>query len=203
MAVHAGTSVSSVLGLKATDDILPPVPRKSVAVIGDGALPSGIVFEAFNNAAGMNKDLLVILNDNKMGICPRVGGLAEYLDHARTAPFYNGLKKDISWLLNKVPLVGETVEGVLAQAKDAVKGFLHGGTLFEEMGFRYIGPVEGHDLFKLVETLEMVKDVRGPVLLHVFTEKGHGFVPACEDPVKFHAPNPFQRTDDGRVVPVK
>ncbi len=204
MTGHAGSSVSTVLGLKAADDILRSNEhRKSVAVIGDGALPSGIVFEAFNNAAGMNKDLLVILNDNKMGICPRVGGLAEYLDHARTAPFYNGLKKDISWLLNKVPLVGETVEGVLAQAKDAVKGFLHGGTLFEEMGFRYIGPVEGHDLFKLVETLEMVKDVRGPVLLHVFTEKGHGFVPACEDPVKFHAPNPFQRTDDGRVVPVK
>lgn len=204
MTGHAGSSVSTVLGLKAADDILRSSEnRKSVAVIGDGALPSGIVFEAFNNAAGMNKDLLVILNDNKMGICPRVGGLAEYLDHARTAPFYNGLKKDISWLLNKVPLVGETVEGVLAQAKDAVKGFLHGGMLFEEMGFRYIGPVEGHDLFKLVETLEMVKDVRGPVLLHVFTEKGHGFEPACEDPVKFHSPNPFQRTNDGRVVSVK
>lgn len=204
MTGHAGSSVSTVLGLKAADDLLRSVEnRKSVAVIGDGALPSGIVFEAFNNAAGMNKDLLVILNDNKMGICPRVGGLAEYLDRARTATFYNGLKKDIAWLLNKVPLVGESVEGVLAQAKDALKGFLHGGMLFEEMGFRYIGPVDGHDLFKLIETLEMVKDVRGPVLLHVFTEKGHGFEPACEDPVKFHAPNPFQRTDDGRVVPVK
>lgn len=204
MTGHAGSSVSTVLGLKAADDLLRPREnRKSVAVIGDGALPSGIVFEAFNNAAGMNKDLLVILNDNKMGICPRVGGLAEYLDRARTAPFYNGLKKDIAWLLNKVPLVGESVEGVLAQAKDALKGFLHGGMLFEEMGFRYIGPVDGHDLFKLIETLEMVKAVQGPVLLHVFTEKGHGFEPACEDPVKFHAPNPFQRTDDGRVVPVK
>ena len=204
MTGHAGASVSSVLGLKAADDVLRPGEnRKSVAVIGDGALPSGIVFEALNNAAGLNKDLLVILNDNKMGICPRVGGLAQYLDQARTAPFYNGLKKDVSWLLNKVPLVGESVEGVLAQAKDALKGFLHGGMLFEEMGFRYIGPVEGHDLLGLIETLEMVKDVRGPVLLHVFTEKGHGFEPACEDPVKFHSPNPFQRSDDGRVVPVK
>ena len=88
MTGHAGASVSTVLGLKAADDLLRPAEnRKSVAVIGDGALPSGIVFEAFNNAAGMNKDLLVILNDNKMGICPRVGGLAEYLDRARTAPF--------------------------------------------------------------------------------------------------------------------
>lgn len=204
MTGHAGASVSTVLGLKAADDLLQPADnRKSVAVIGDGALPCGMVFEAFNNAAGLNKDLLVILNDNKMGICPRVGGLAEYLDHARTAPFYNGLKKDISWLLNKVPLVGESVESVLAQAKDAVKGFLHGGMLFEEFGFRYIGPVDGHDLPKLIDTLEMVKNVKGPVLLHVFTEKGHGFEPACEDPVHFHSPNPFQRTDDGGVVAVK
>ena len=200
---HAGSSVSTVLGLKAADDLLRPAEhRKSVAVIGDGALPSGIVFEAFNNAAGMDKDLLVILNDNKMGICPRVGGLATYLDHARTAPFYNGLKKDISWLLNKVPL-GDSVEQVLGHAKDALKGFLHGGMLFEEMGFRYIGPVDGHDLHKLIETLGMVKDIRGPVLLHVFTEKGHGFEPACDDPVKFHAPNPFERTIDGRAIPVK
>ena len=204
MTGHAGSSVSTVLGLKAGDDLVHKGEnRKSVAVIGDGALPSGTVFEAFNNAAGLNKDLLVILNDNEMGICPRVGGLAEYLDQARTAPFYNGLKKDISWLLNKVPLVGESVESVLAQAKDALKGFLHGGMLFEELGFRYIGPVDGHDLGKLIETLEMVKNVRGPVLLHVLSEKGHGFEPACEDPVKFHSPNPFQRTDDGGVVSVK
>ena len=204
MTGHAGSSVSTVLGLKAADDLLHASEnRKSVAVIGDGALPSGIVFEAFNNAAGLNKDLLVILNDNKMGICPRVGGLASYLDHARTAGFYNGLKKDISWLLNKVPIVGESVEQVLGQAKDAVKGFLHGGMLFEELGFRYIGPVDGHDLFKLTETLEMLKDIRGPVLLHVFTEKGHGFEPASEDPVKFHAPSPFRRTEDGRAIPVK
>jgi 1-deoxy-D-xylulose-5-phosphate synthase len=128
---HAGSSVSTVLGLKAGDDIVhPDEGRKAVAVIGDGALPSGVVFEAFNNAAGLNKDMLVILNDNKMGICPRVGGLAEYLDKARTAPFYNGLKKDISWLLNKVPLVGEPVENVLSNFKDALKGFLHGGMLF-------------------------------------------------------------------------
>lgn len=204
MTGHAGASVSTVLGLKAGDDLVHAGEnRKSVAVIGDGALPSGIVFEAFNNAAGLHKDLLVILNDNQMGICPRVGGLAQYLDQARTAPFYNGLKKDIAWLLNHVPLVGESVESVLAQAKDALKGFLHGGMLFEEMGFRYIGPVDGHDLGRLIETLEMVKNVRGPVLLHVFTEKGHGFEPACEDPVKFHSPNPFERTDDGSVVSVK
>ena len=203
MTGHAGASVSTVLGLKVADDLLHADGRRAVAVVGDGALPSGIIFEAFNNAAGLKKDLLVILNDNKMGICPRVGGLAETLDKARVAPFYNGLKRDVAWLLNKLPVVGETMEHALAQFKDAVKGFLHGGMLFEEMGFRYIGPVDGHDISALRRYLEMVKDVRGPVLLHVFTEKGHGFEPACLDPVKFHSPSPFTRTEDNEIVPAK
>ena len=200
---HAGISVSTVLGMKAADDLLFKDGRKSVAVIGDGALPSGIVFEAMNNAAGLNKDLLVILNDNKMGICPRVGGLASYLDKARVAPFYNGLKRDVSWLLNKLPIVGEPTEKMLGGFKDAIKSFLHGGMLFEEMGFRYIGPVDGHDIKSLRRYLEMVRDTKGPVLLHVFTEKGHGFEPACKDPVKFHTPSPFQRDSDKEIVPVK
>jgi 1-deoxy-D-xylulose-5-phosphate synthase len=200
---HAGSSVSTVLGMKAADDLLFKDGRKSVAVIGDGALPSGIVFEAMNNAAGLKKDLLVILNDNKMGICPRVGGLASYLDKARVAPFYNGLKRDVSWLLNKLPLVGESTEKVLGGFKDALKSFLHGGMLFEEMGFRYIGPVDGHDIKSLRSYLEMVRDVKGPVLLHVFTEKGHGFEPACKDPVKFHTPSPFKRDTENEIVPVK
>jgi 1-deoxy-D-xylulose-5-phosphate synthase len=203
MTGHAGASVSTVLGLKTADDLLrPDEDRKAVAVIGDGALPSGVVFEAMNNAAGLDKDLLVVLNDNEMGICPRVGGLASYLDKARTAPFYNGLKRDVSWILNKLPVVGQSVESLLGNVKDAVKGFLHGGMLFEEMGFRYIGPVDGHDLRSLRRYLEMVKDVRGPVLLHVFTNKGHGFEPACADPVKFHAPSPFQRNGNNGVVAV-
>ncbi len=199
---HAGSSVSTVLGMKAADDLLFKEKRRSVAVIGDGALPSGIVFEAMNNAAGMETDLLVILNDNKMGICPRVGGLASYLDKARIAPFYNGLKRDISWLLNRVPVVGESTEKMLSSFKDAVKSFLHGGMLFEEMGFRYIGPVDGHDLNSLRKYLELVRDVRGPVLLHVLTEKGHGFEPACKDPVRFHTPSPFVRDEDNEILPV-
>ncbi|MGE5192298.1 MAG: 1-deoxy-D-xylulose-5-phosphate synthase [Deltaproteobacteria bacterium] len=201
MTGHAGCSVSSVLGLKAGDDILGE-NRRAVAVIGDGALPSGIVFEAMNNASGLNKDILVILNDNKMGICPRVGGLARYLDQARTAPLYHELKRDVSWLLNKVPIVGDAVEKVLYQTKEMLKASLHGGMLFEQLGFRYIGPIDGHNLSSLREYLEMVKDLKGPVLLHVFTEKGHGFKPACEDPVMFHTPPPFERRDD-EVVSVK
>ena len=203
MTGHAGSSVSTVLGLKTADDLLQTEKRRAVAVLGDGALPSGIVFEAMNNASGLDKDLLVILNDNKMGICPRVGGLAGYLDRARVKPFYNGLKRDVSWFLNKVPLVGGSIENFLSKSKDALKGFLHGGMLFEELGFKYIGPVDGHDLFALRDYLELVKDVEGPVLLHVFTEKGHGFKPACADPVAFHTPAPFQRAENNEIVPVK
>lgn len=201
MTGHAGASVSTVLGLKVADDLLrPDQPQKAVAVLGDGALPSGIVFEAFNNAAELNKDLLVILNDNKMGICPRLGGLANYLDKARVAPFYNGLKRDVSWLLNKVPMIGESAAERVGQFKDAVKSFLHGGMLFEELGFRYVGPIDGHDLRALRKALEMVKEVKGPVLLHVFTEKGHGFQPASDNPVKFHTPTPFCRDNEVGVV---
>jgi len=203
MTGHAGASLSTVLGLKTADELLFEDDRRAVAVIGDGALPSGIVFEAMNNAAGLNKDLLVVLNDNKMGICPRVGGLAGYLDKARIAPFYNGLKRDVSWLLNKVPLLGESAEQILVQFKEALKTFLHGGMLFEEMGFRYIGPVDGHDVFSLRSYLEMVKDIKGPVLLHVFTEKGHGFEPACEDPVRFHTPPAFERDENNEIVSIK
>ncbi|HEV3302324.1 MAG TPA: 1-deoxy-D-xylulose-5-phosphate synthase [Planctomycetaceae bacterium] len=202
MTGHAGASVSTVLGLKAGDDLLGE-DRRAVAVLGDGALPSGIVFEAMNNAAGLKKDMVVILNDNKMGICPRVGGLAQYLDKARVAPFYDGLKRDISWLLNRLPVVGEPAESMLGHFKDAVKTFLHGGMLFEEMGFRYIGPVDGHDLTSLRSYLELVKNLKGPVLLHVFTEKGHGFEPASLDPVQFHTPPVFQRDENGGIVSLK
>jgi len=203
MTGHAGASISSLLGIKTGDDLLAEDDRRAVAVIGDGALPSGIVFEAINNAAELNKDLLVILNDNKMGICPRVGGVAQYLDKARFKPFYNGLKHDVSRLLNKVPLIGGSIENFLSNAKDVVKIFLHGGLLFEELGFRYIGPVDGHDLFALKDYLNVVKSTSGPILLHVLTEKGHGFEPACADPVAFHTPVPFERGGNGKIVPLK
>ena len=202
MTGHAGASMSTVLGMKNADDLLGENDRRSVCVIGDGALPSGIVWEAMNNAVGQKKDLLVVLNDNRMGICPRVGGIAEYLDKARLAPFYNGLKRDVSWLLNKVPVVGEPVEHAIGNFKEALKGFLHGGMLFEEMGFRYIGPVDGHDIAALRRHMEMLHDVTGPVMLHVLTEKGHGFKPACEDPVRYHTPAPFRR-EDSEIIPVK
>jgi 1-deoxy-D-xylulose-5-phosphate synthase len=202
MTGHAGCGPSTALGLKVGDDLIGEPDRRAVAVIGDGALPSGIVFEAFNHASGLKKKLLVILNDNKMSICPRVGGLADYLDRARMSSTYNDWNKRVKWLLPNIPLVGEHAERWLQQFKDAIKASLHHGMLFEELGFVYLGPIDGHDLKTLRVYLDRVKSLDGPVLLHVLTNKGHGFEPAVKDPVKFHAPPPFQNADTG-VVPLK
>lgn len=197
MTGHAGCSVSTALGLKSGDDLMNRKASKSVAVIGDGAFPSGIVFEALNNAGELNADMLVVLNDNKMSICPRVGSVARYLDRLRTNPFYTGLKNEVVKMLNRVPLFGDPAERMLAQLKEGVKAGLCGGMLFEELGFRYIGPIDGHDLGILRKYLNLVKDLKGPVLLHVVTEKGHGYQPAAADPVFFHTPPAFE-DDNGR-----
>ncbi len=192
MTGHAGCSVSTALGLKSGDDLQGQGQRRSVAVIGDGAFPSGIVFEALNNAGELNSDLLVILNDNKMSICPRVGSVARYLDRLRTNPFYTGIKTEVAKMLNRVPLFGDPAERVLAQLKEGMKAGLHGGMLFEELGIRYIGPIDGHDIGLMRKYMQMVKDLRGPILLHVVTEKGRGYQPAEKDPVYFHTPPAFQ-----------
>jgi 1-deoxy-D-xylulose-5-phosphate synthase len=202
MTGHAGCSPSTALGLKVGDEITGAADRHAVAVIGDGALPSGIVFEAFNHASGLRKKLLVILNDNKMSICPRVGGLADYLDRARMSTTYNDWNKRVKSLLPNIPLVGEHAERWLQQFKDAIKASLHHGMLFEQLGLVYLGPIDGHDLKTLRGYLERVKTLDGPVLLHILTNKGHGFEPAVKDPVKFHAPAPFQKAGNG-VVPLK
>jgi 1-deoxy-D-xylulose-5-phosphate synthase len=188
MTGHAGCSLSTVMGLRSGDQLLGRDDRQAVAVIGDGAFTSGIVFEAMNNACHIDKRLLVILNDNKMSICPRVGGLGDYLDRLRANPFYTGLKGEVVRILGKVPLLGDPAERFLAQLKEGVKAGLHGGMMFEDLGFRYIGPVDGHNISILRKYLNMVRDLEDPVLLHVVTEKGHGYQPAAADPVFFHAP---------------
>src|SRR5205085_7912905 len=149
MTGHAGCSISCALGLKVGDELLvkakggevqegeAPAERHSVAVIGDGALPSGIVFEALNNSGGLNKNLLVILNDNEMSICPRVGALARCLDRARLTNFYQGSKRHLYNLLSKIPVVGGQMSALLDQMRDSMKAFFTGGMLFAELGFRY------------------------------------------------------------------
>ncbi len=191
MTGHAGCSVSTVLGLRSGDELLGEHDRHAVAVIGDGAFPSGIVFEALNNVGGPKRKLLVILNDNKMSICPRVGSIADYLDRLRMNRMYTGLKEDVSGFLKNVPLIGPPTERLLAQVKESLKAGLHGGMLFEGLGMRYVGPVDGHSIPQLTKYLRMAKQSDRPVLLHVVTEKGHGFKPAEDDPVFFHTPAPF------------
>src|SRR6266849_466555 len=200
MTGHAGCSVSCALGLKVGDDLAGEEDRHSVAVIGDGALPSGIVFEALNNAGGLKKNLLVILNDNEMSICPRVGGLARCLDKARLTSLYQDSKRHLHSSLSRVPLVGGMANQAMHQVKDGLKAFFTGGMLFEELGFRYIGPVDGHDLRSLRDWLESLKDQKGPVLLHVLTEKGHGVPQASEDPVTFHTPPVFEKVGPERTI---
>ena len=199
MTGHAGCSVSTVVGLRSGDDVMGNKDNHSVAVIGDGAFPSGIVFEALNNACELNSKMLVILNDNQMSICPRVGGIASYLDRLRSNPIYTGMKSEIVNMLSKVPVLGDPTEKLLYQIKEGVKAGLHGGMMFEDFGFRYFGPIDGHNISLLKKYLEMVKDLDGPVLLHVLTNKGHGFKPAAEDPVYFHTPPAFEREGDKAV----
>jgi 1-deoxy-D-xylulose-5-phosphate synthase len=200
MTGHAGCSVSCSLGLKVGDDLHGDKDRYSVAVIGDGALPSGIVFEALNNAGGLGKRLLVILNDNEMSICPRTGALARCLDRARLTNFYQGSMRNLHGILEKIPLVGGMANQALEQILDGLKASLTGGMLFEELGFRYIGPVSGHDLPGLRRWLRDVKDQEGPVLLHVLTEKGHGVQQASDDPVTYHTPPVFEKVGPERTI---
>ena len=200
MTGHAGCSVSTVSGLKAGDDLLGRTERRAVAVIGDGALPSGIVFEAFNNIAGMKQNVLVVLNDNKMSICPRTGGLAGYLDQCRLTGFYQGGKRTLNELLKQIPLIGEPARASLESFRDGVKAYFKDGMLFEEFGFRYFGPVDGHDLHGLRAILKDLKSQTGPVLLHVFTSKGAGVPQAESDPVTYHSPAVFEKVGPGREI---
>lgn len=201
MTGHAGCSVSCSLGLKVGDELRGEPERHSVAVIGDGALPSGIVFEALNNAGGLGRNLLVILNDNEMSICPRVGALARALDQARLTNLYQQSKRQVQNILHWMPVVGDMAQHALGQVRDSIKGaLLTGGMLFEELGFKYIGPIDGHDLPTLRRWLRDVKDQQGPILLHVLTRKGHGVPQASADPVTYHTPPVFEHVGPDRSI---
>ena len=200
MTGHAGCSVSTAVGLRSGDLLCDQEQRRTVAVIGDGAFPSGIVFEALNNAGELEDDLTIVLNDNKMSICPRVGSVAGYLDRLRSNPYYTGLKSEVGKLLEQIPMFGDPAERFLAQMKEGVKAGLLGGMLFEELNIRYVGPIDGHDIGLMRKYLAMVREMKGPVLLHVVTEKGHGYKPAAADPVFFHTPPAFEERDGQPVT---
>ncbi|MDR2117017.1 MAG: 1-deoxy-D-xylulose-5-phosphate synthase [Planctomycetaceae bacterium] len=191
MTGHAGCSIGTALGLCCGDDLIAGSnKRHSVAVIGDGALSSGVVYEAMNHAGGLKKNLTVVLNDNKMSICPRVGGLSDHLDRLRMHPIYSRVKQKLHSLVDRTPIIGSSMDSFFGRFKNAIKAGLLGGMLFEELGFRYIGPIDGHNIARLQRFLRMARSLEEPVLLHIFTEKGRGFRPAEENPTAYHAPKP-------------
>jgi 1-deoxy-D-xylulose-5-phosphate synthase len=173
---------------------------KVVAVIGDGAMGCGLAYEALNNAGHTNRDFIVVLNDNEMSIAPNVGAMNKYLTSMITNPVYNRVRREVGELLHRVPsTLGEHLENLAYKVDESVKNIFMPGMLFQELGFRYVGPVEGHDLDALVERLSAVKEMRGPILIHVLTQKGKGFGPAEEDPFKWHAAKPFDK-DSGNAT---
>ncbi|WP_350344676.1 1-deoxy-D-xylulose-5-phosphate synthase [Proteinivorax tanatarense] len=191
---HSSTSISAALGMALSRDIKKE-RNKVVAVIGDGALTGGMAFEALNHCGHkQNTDLTVVLNDNEMSIGENVGGLSSYLSRVRTDPKYTKTKEDIEFILKKVPAIGGPLFRSLDRVKDSLKYMLVAGLLFEELGFTYLGPIDGHDFNKLEEVLKQAKKTSGPVLVHVITKKGKGFSPAEKTPDKFHGVSPFDKT---------
>ena len=187
---HSSTSISAALGMALARD-LKGEDYQVVAVIGDGALTGGMAFEAMNHAGHLQANLIVVLNDNEMSIAPPVGGLAAYLSRLRTDPMYSRGKEELENLLNRLPHVGPRVLKVIDRLKDSFKYLVVPGMFFEELGFTYLGPIEGHNIPRLREVLQHARNTRGPVLVHVITTKGKGYQPAEEHPDRFHGIGPF------------
>ena len=195
---HASTSISAALGMAVSRD-LSGRSNKVIAVIGDGALTGGEAFEALNHAGELGKDLIVILNDNEMSIDKNVGAMSEYLSRIRLMPQYKQAKHDVEEILSSIPRIGTRVLKTANQIKDSIRSVLVPGALFEEMGFSYLGPMDGHNISLLQEVLSNVREMSGPVLLHVHTMKGKGYSPAEDNPGKFHGVGKFDQAT-GEVV---
>ncbi|RTZ71777.1 MAG: 1-deoxy-D-xylulose-5-phosphate synthase [Gammaproteobacteria bacterium] len=186
-AGHSSTSISAALGM-AVAAKLEGIRREHIAVIGDGALSAGMAFEALNHAGALDMDLLVVLNDNDMSISRPVGAVSNYLARVLSSRFYNRMREGGKQVLSVMP---SGVRDLVDRWEEHMKGMLIPGTLFEELGFNYIGPIDGHDLPMLVQTLENMKEMEGPRFLHVVTQKGRGFAPAEGDPCFYHGVKPF------------
>ena len=186
---HSSTSISAALGMAIARD-LKGEDNEVIAVIGDGSMTGGMAYEALNNAGDLQKKLIIILNDNEMSIAKNVGAMSDYLYQLRTAKTYTRIKKDLEgWLKHKN--YGENIINIVRRVKGSVKYLLVPGSVFEHLGFKYYGPVDGHDLEHLVEVLEVAKATPGPVIIHVITKKGKGYDPAEKSPNKFHGTGPF------------
>ncbi|WP_443684354.1 1-deoxy-D-xylulose-5-phosphate synthase [Phascolarctobacterium succinatutens] len=186
---HSSTSISAALGMACARD-LQGEDYNVVAVIGDGSMTGGMAFEALNNAGMLHKNMIVVLNDNEMSISKNVGAMSEYLYQLRTGETYNKIKNDIEgWLKNME--FGSDVLKAIRRLKGSVKYLMVPTSIFEELGFTYLGPVDGHDLDGLLDVLQAAKKIDGPVMVHVLTKKGKGYKPAEESPNKFHGTGPF------------
>jgi len=196
-AGHSSTSISSALGM-AVARCLKGEKQRIIAIIGDGSMTGGLAFEGLNQAGHLEKDLIVVLNDNEMSISPNVGALASYLSRVMTGRFVNRFRTEMKAFLQTIPGIGRSMYKIAKQAEESFKGFLTPGLFFEELGFKYIGPLEGHRLDHLVETFSNVAKMEGPILVHVLTEKGKGYSPAESDPARFHGVGPFH-IETGRL----
>ncbi|MBE3582077.1 MAG: 1-deoxy-D-xylulose-5-phosphate synthase [Thermoanaerobacteraceae bacterium] len=187
---HSSTSISAALGMALARD-LAGEKFHVIAVIGDGALTGGMAFEAMNHAGHLGTDLLVVLNDNEMSIAGPVGAMASYLSRLRTDPRYSQSKEELEKILKRLPRVGPKFLNLMERLKDSLKYLVIPGMLFEELGFTYLGPVDGHNIVQLREILQQARRTRGPVLVHVLTRKGKGYPPAEARPEVFHGVGPF------------
>jgi 1-deoxy-D-xylulose-5-phosphate synthase len=191
---HSSTSISAALGMAIASKYKGETDRKSVAIIGDGAMTAGMAFEAMNHAGVADADMLVILNDNCMSIDPNVGALKEYLTDITTSHTYNKLKDDIWKSLGKLPIGSNFSREMMSKLEHSIKGFINkSSNLFEAMNLRYFGPIDGHNITKLVDTLRDLRDIPGPKLLHIITTKGKGYALAEKDQTKWHAPGLFDK----------
>jgi len=188
---HSSTSISAALGIAEARD-RKGERFKVIAVIGDGALTSGLAFEGLNQAGHLKKDLIVVLNDNEMSISPNVGALSNYLSRVLTGVFYQRFKRETRALLEGIPRIGGSVAKIAQRAEGSLKGFFLPGGLFEDLGFNYLGPIDGHDIPLLVETLSRIRNTREPVLIHVVTKKGKGYKFSEDDPCIYHGIGPFE-----------
>jgi len=189
-AGHSSTSISAALGFARARD-LNKQNNSVIAVIGDGSLSGGLAYEGLNNAGRIKTNFIVILNDNEMSISKNVGGMSKYLNKLRTAPLYFRAKKDIDILLNKIPKYGATISHTLEKTKNSIRSLIMQGSIFEELGFTYLGPIDGHDISQMIDVFKRAKTIKGPVLLHIYTKKGKGYSYAEDEPDKFHGIGKF------------
>ena len=199
---HSSTSISVALGMARARDIKKQ-NHKVIAVIGDGALTGGMALEALNDVGSSNTNMMIVLNDNEMSISKNVGGISLLLSKLRTKEFYTNVNKKGKRTMSKIPILGKKVVKLVQKAKRGIKQLVIPKMYFEDIGFRYLGPVDGHDLEKLEDIFQIAKEQEGPILVHVLTKKGKGYKPAEDSPDVFHSTSKFERLTGEKIGKIK